>query len=355
VRIIRKKGVVISQIAATYIGTVVGAGFATGQEILQFFTIYRSWGLIGIMVSTILFIYIGTKMMILSHRIGAYSYQDLNKYLFGKILGTGVNVLTFVILLGVTSVMLSGTGSIFEEQLNFSYQLGILITLILCYFVMSKGLKGIFWVNSIVVPMMLFFTLIIAIKVGLLDHSGVTDSLFQKNVWAEQWQGLKWLLSAFLYVAFNLAMAQAVLVPMGREIKDENLLRWGGLWGGIGLSFMLLISHFAIKGIMPNALHYDIPMAVVIKDIGWLVHFLFLMVIYGEIFTTLIGNVFGISRQIHSTYNIPERWTIVAILFVSFMISQVGFSSLVSYLYPLFGYMGLLLLICLVFKRMPRY
>ncbi|MEK1832032.1 hypothetical protein AAAC51_33515 [Priestia megaterium] len=28
------------QVAATYVGTVVGAGFATGKEIVQFFTQY---------------------------------------------------------------------------------------------------------------------------------------------------------------------------------------------------------------------------------------------------------------------------------------------------------------------------
>ncbi|HEX3032027.1 MAG TPA: hypothetical protein VHS59_07255 [Bacillota bacterium] len=34
------------QIAATYIGTVVGAGFASGQETLQFFllpSVYGAW------------------------------------------------------------------------------------------------------------------------------------------------------------------------------------------------------------------------------------------------------------------------------------------------------------------------
>ncbi|MDO3677624.1 hypothetical protein [Paenibacillus ehimensis] len=35
-----KKTVSILQIAATYTGTVVGAGFASGQSIMQFFTVY---------------------------------------------------------------------------------------------------------------------------------------------------------------------------------------------------------------------------------------------------------------------------------------------------------------------------
>lgn len=38
-----RKGVSTLKVAATYIGTVVGAGFATGQELLQFFQNSVQW------------------------------------------------------------------------------------------------------------------------------------------------------------------------------------------------------------------------------------------------------------------------------------------------------------------------
>ena len=75
------------QVAATYVGTVVGAGFATGKEIVQFFTQYGELGMVGILVSGLFFIWLGSKMMLLSHAIGASSYQQLNTYLFGDVLG----------------------------------------------------------------------------------------------------------------------------------------------------------------------------------------------------------------------------------------------------------------------------
>lgn len=347
----RKKWIIIAQIAATYIGTVVGAGFATGQEILQFFTAFGFWGLLGIILSTALFIWIGTKMMILAKRIKAYSYQQFNEYLFGKVIGTAVNLFVFVTLFGVTCVMLSGTGAIFEEQLHWPYQAGIIVTLVLCYFVMLKGMQGIFWVNSLVVPLMIFFSVIVALKVGFVDHELLRTKMTQ--AW-EGWEGWKWLTSAFTYVAFNLAMAQAVLIPLGREIDDESMLGWGGLWGGVGLGLMLTASHFALQTIMPEALHFDIPIAVVIQNIGWFILFMFLLVVYGEIFTTLIANVFGMARQIRTMFALPQKWTVAAILLASFLISQIGFSPLVSSLYPLFGYLGLGVLVYLVVMRLPE-
>jgi uncharacterized membrane protein YkvI len=349
--LMKKNWKIIGQIAATYIGTVVGAGFATGQEIIKFFTNYGLAGLLAILVSTALFIWLGTKMMILSRRIQAYSYQELNFFLFGRKVGWFINLLTLLILFGVTSVMLSGTGSIFEEQLGLSFQLGIIFTIILCYLVITKGLNGILGVNSLVVPSMLMFSILIGTNVW--NHGDITSLLSFDQLTADTFSTPNWLFSALTYVAFNLAMAQAVLVPLGKEVDDEKLLKWGGIWGGIGLGFMLICSHFALHSMMPGISKLQIPMGELIKGFGSWVHILFLFVIYGEIFTTLIGNVFGISRQVISKYDIPEKWLVIMILLASFLISQMGFGFLLSYLYPIFGYMALILILFLAIKQVP--
>lgn len=129
-----KTGIRIIQIAFTYIGTVVGAGFATGQEIIQFFTRFGKWGALTILLATILFIWLGTKMMLLSRRISARSYEDLNKHLFGPKAGSVISIIMLLILIGVNSVMLAGAGSVFMEHLGMHYQTGLLITIIGTFF-----------------------------------------------------------------------------------------------------------------------------------------------------------------------------------------------------------------------------
>lgn len=42
-----------------YIGTLIGAGFASGQEIMSFFTIYGKGGLLGIIVVSVFFFILG--------------------------------------------------------------------------------------------------------------------------------------------------------------------------------------------------------------------------------------------------------------------------------------------------------
>ncbi|MBC8080240.1 MAG: hypothetical protein H7X86_07830, partial [Gorillibacterium sp.] len=57
----RKIGQIL-QVAFTYVGTIVGAGFASGQEILQFFTRYGWMAVPTISVAAFLFIWLGIKI-----------------------------------------------------------------------------------------------------------------------------------------------------------------------------------------------------------------------------------------------------------------------------------------------------
>lgn len=346
----RKRKIAILQVAATYIGTVVGAGFATGLSIMQFFTIYGGVGVIGMLISTALFAWIGTKMMLLAHRIRAYSYQEMNIYLFGPTIGRVANLLSFIVLFGVTAVMLSGAGSIFEEQLGLPSEVGVLLTVLLTYMVMTRNLNGVLAVNVIVVPMMLIFSVFIA--ASFLDMQGLMQTIMVQR---QQLDGLDWMISPFIYTSLNFVTLQAVLVPLGNEIEDEHVLRWGGIWGGIGLGFMLLASHAAMNSFMPDILIFDIPMAEVIADFGRTMQVIFLLVIFGEIFTTLVGNVFGMARQIHSLRPVWSTDVISATLLVAcFLISRIGYDSLLTSLYEWFGYLGLFLLIILIMRRMPE-
>lgn len=240
----------VLQIAFTYIGTVVGAGFATGQEILQFFTQYGKWATITIGLSTMLFVWLGTKMMLIAHDTGSRSYEDLNKHLFGLKAGKWITWVTLLILIGVNSVMLAGAGSVFVEHLGLHYQTGLIVTLVGTYLLLGRGIQAILQMNSIVVPMMLLLSLLMI--TSTIHHPGASRfiTLTTDSNPIQVW------LSPLLYTSFNLVLAQAVLVPVGNQIRSRSVLKWGGVLGGIGVGFMLMAAHFAMS--KPDARHHSI-------------------------------------------------------------------------------------------------
>lgn len=331
----RKRASNVLHIAFTYMGTIVGAGFATGQEILQFFTKFGYWGTFTIAIATGLFIWLGTKMMLVASEIRAKSYEDLNIALFGPRFGRLISHFMLVVLLGVTAVMLAGAGTIFYEHWNMPYQVGLLITIAGSFLLLRKGMKAILTVNAIVVPVMLLFTVLVIIETFQTPGSNKFITLTtDHSIWAA------WA-SPFLYTAFNLSLAQAVLVPLGAEIRDKKTIITGSWVGGIGIGFMLMAGHFALSVHMPGIQQFAIPMGGIARELGYYVQFIYIFLIFSEIFTTLIADIYGLTLQLEERLKWSRELLTLGILALCYLASQIGFGPLLSTLYPLFGLISL--------------
>jgi uncharacterized membrane protein YkvI len=333
------------QISCTYIGTMVGAGFASGQEILQFFTRFGGTAVWTIGLASALFVWIGTKQMLLAHRTGSATYEDLNRLLFGERFGRYVTFLMTAVLFGTVGVMLAGAGSIFSEHLHLPYQLGLIATAGLAYGLLRSGMRGILAINTITVPMMLIF-IGITVWVGLQSPNAGNWLTIPNRI-----DPLKVWIAPFLYVAMNMCLAQAILVPIGHSVRDSRTIRLAGIMGGLGIGLLLIAAHFALSAQMPGIGRYEIPMAILIHRLGPVVHSLFLIVIYSEIFTTLIADAFGLTHQLGRRLPALEPIMLPAILAIGYAVSLIGFSNLVSTLYPLFGMMSIGWLVMLMLRR----
>ncbi|GED70148.1 membrane protein [Brevibacillus reuszeri] len=330
------------QIAFTYIGTVVGAGFASGKEIVEFFVQYGTQGLVGILLATALFVWAGTRIMLISYRIQANSYQEVSTYLFGHPFGTVFNTLLLTVLLGTTSVMLAATGAIFMESFQLSSQLGIWISMILIFIVTRKGLFAIHHVNSIFVPALIAFTFLVFLYTKPWEDTSVT---------VESLRPLAWLSSPFYYVALNVSLTQAVLIPIGRQSKSETPLIAGGIIGGLGIGLLLLLAYSSLSANMPGIQQAEMPMIALLQGAGRGIPLFFSLLVYAEIFSTLVANVFGLSEQIRQLTRLRGPTILLAILAICYFISFVGFGSLLRFLYPLFGQLVVFFLVMLMYRQ----
>ncbi|MCK1992684.1 hypothetical protein GW626_06660 [Peribacillus muralis] len=333
----------VFQIAAVYVGTVVGAGFATGKEIVEFFTRYGFYGFLGILIAGYIFIFSGTKIMLVSARINASSYEEFNQFLFGRKVAGIINIFFLIMLLGVTAVMISGSGAVFEEQLGIPKSIGSWSTIILASLVLMMGMRGVFTVNSFVVPIMICFSIIL-----FCSTLGNGDFFSTLTKVPEDAITLKTILSPFAYTAFNLALAQAVLVPVAYEVRDEKIIKHGAILGGIFLTIILLTGHFSLM-MLPDVNRYEIPSAAIMRTAASQLYWMFILVIYGEIFTSVIGNIYGLQRQISRYIKLPSILIIALIFLVALGISEFGYGRLLGYIYPVFGYISLIFLM-LVWK-----
>lgn len=350
----KKEGVSTLKVAATYIGTIVGAGFATGQEVLQFFTKFGVMGLAGLILVTIMFIVFGYIIMDLGKKLNARSHLEIIKYSNGKILGTLIDAIITFFLFGALTAMIAGTGALFTQQFNLSSLLGNIIMAVLTAVTVLTGINGIINSISFVVP----FLLVAVIGTSIFSIINAPPDIYAtvSNV-GESGLITNWFLAAILYVSYNTIISIAVLGPLGVKAQDKKAIRDGAVLGGLGLGIGSIMIYLALSGNIAEITKLEVPMIYVVGGISYSAQIVYAIVLTAEVYTTAVGSLYGFVSRIIDIQKSPTKGKIIVIgsAIAALLASQFGFSNLVKYLYPLVGYGGIVLLISLVYiKFKPR-
>lgn len=339
---INNRGGMLIRLVATYIGAVIGAGFASGQEILQFFVLYGYQGLAGVVVATVLFSYLGALILYLSVKLQAGSYQELLTYLLGPWAGKFMDYLSIIMLLGGLAVMLSGSGAVVNEYLGLPSWVGIGAALIVISLVLFNGVRGLLMANVILVPVKFAAVCLIAIlaillkglpsEISVINHGGIAGN---------------WLWSSMLYVSFNMIVPVAVLSSLGRSVTTRIGIL-GGLIGGVGLGFTALLVTLAGLSFYPEVANYEVPMLYMASGVNSGLRPVFALLIWLAILTTAIANAHGFASRLAPNGGNKYRMIGLLACLGVLPLTVFEFSSLVRVLYPLFGYAGLALLVAML-------
>ena len=104
------------QIAGAFVSLVVGAGFASGQEIMQYFTSFGVKSLFGCIVAGIIFAILGMILAQIGSDLQTTSHKDGIHYIGGRYFGPVLDLLISFVLFGIAIVMFAGAGSTFNQM-----------------------------------------------------------------------------------------------------------------------------------------------------------------------------------------------------------------------------------------------
>lgn len=348
-----KEGVSTLKVAATYIGTVVGAGFATGQEVLQFFSKFGILGLAGLLLTMIMFIVFGYIIMDLGKQFNAHSHLEIVKYSSGRVIGLIIDFIITFFLFGALTTMIAGTGALFTQQFNLPSILGNIIMTLITAITVLTGINGVINSISFVVP----FLLIAVFGTSIFTIINTPPDLFT-TVTTITGNGLinNWFFAAILYVSYNTIIAIAVLGPVGAKIQRKSTIRNGAILGGLGLGIGSIMIYLAISSNIVEIGSLEVPMLYLAGRLSIVTQIIYAIVLIAEVYTTAVGSLYGfVSRLTEGQTSSTKRKKVILIASIaSLLASQLGFSNLVKILYPLVGYAGILLLISLVYRRLKK-
>jgi uncharacterized membrane protein YkvI len=327
-------------IAATFIGTVIGAGFASGQEIYQFFSIYNIYGFLGIVLAIILMGWAGVKVFKIGRKLQPKSYQEFLVFILGRRLTPITDFLLFCFFVVLIGVMFAGSGSIFES-IGDNYWTGVLLTGFLLIGVLFFELPGLVSANLIVIPLMFIGSIGISLYAGFTRCATSVAGPFQMN----------WFPAALQFSAYNLVLAIPVLISLAKEYPYPRWLKYGSWLGSIGLGIMAGFIQWALLCHLSHLEKSALPMVELAKLVGKFPYWVYVGILWGEMFTTLLANTYGITQRLVALSKWPYRIWLVVITITGIIIAQVGFINLIAGCYPVFGYLCLIILVLLLKKR----
>ena len=332
--ILQKKAKNLLKIASIYLGTVLGAGFASGQELLLFFVRFSRRGLLGCFIAGVLFSFLGALILSRSYELSEKTYRAYLAKIFGKKFASFLALVAELFLCVSFCIMLSGAGAFFVQRFSWPLFSGILITDAICLLVFLYDLKGLATLNLILTPVMLVGTVFVSLYSILFGAQAAW--LPQINS-----QGI-FLPFALFYVGYNLLTATAVLVPAGSPADSRHEAAKGGILGGFFLFVMAMLCCLALY-FDRTVWESPLPMLLLSKRAGDLAYFLYSLVLYMAMLTTAVSTGFSVVQSL-AGIGVEKRNAAFAVCLLAIPLSFVEFSVLVKHCYVFFGIIGILLL-----------
>ncbi|SDL15032.1 YkvI family membrane protein [Natronincola ferrireducens] len=346
----------IATLVSIYIGTVIGAGFASGQEIIQFFGKYGVLGVLGVVFSTILLTFIATNTLKKVYKKKFHSFEEFGIYHFNKKIFPWINGILALLLLVGYFVMLAGSGAIANEHFGLPSIYGIVGMSFMSFAVLIFGVRGVAEANKVIVPVLMvvvFYVSFCIIKNNrLLLSNAYTETIltfYNNDLYMIAKGG--WLWSAFVYAGHNSIGATVVMTSLLPFIYDEKAARYGGTIGALGLGLMALLILVSLLILYTDVMGLEVPMVAAAHSLGEFHKQVYSIILLLAMFTTAIANGYGCVLRFSFITGIKERWVTIFVCLFSIPLALMGFKNLVAFFYPLFGYLGFLFIGRILLKR----
>jgi uncharacterized membrane protein YkvI len=315
-----------------FVGTIVGAGFASGREILTFFAGGAVSSVFAVIAAGIFFFLTGILFFSLGRRINSGNLFKITETLLKKY-SAGFNIFLSFCYLILLSAMLAGIDALSKESLGYNGIIPIfsIIMLTLGIIAIRKGIKGLLKINSVLVPIIVIF--ILAVCLFSLSDITVTGSG-------------NWMVSGFfssmvnsvLYVSMNMLLSSVVLISAGKNM-DKRQIKTASITAAVILTALISLILLACKLNYSQVQGMEMPVVILSLKIAPYFNIITLIILSFAIFTTLISSLYPLKE--YGREFIKKETVLYIILGLSgFLLSRLGFTYIVTYMYPVQGIIG---------------
>ncbi len=329
-------------VAALYVGTLMGAGFASGREGWQFFGVFGTKGYMGLMISGALFMIIGMMVSYIARKKNTQDMGRIIDFTDSPKVSAAIGYLMAGILYTIIISMSAAGGSFLHQQFGLPQFVGGLLIVILVIITVLGDFERISKIFRLITPALFAIDVLLCIIVMNMDiqQSGATEG-FPVSGMASTW----WWAS-ILFVCYNMLGMIPIVGEASVKAKSQRHGIVGAAAGGFMLFLLTLLLITALRKDMAFTNEMDLPMLAYAAKISPIANVAFGTVLFAAIYSAATSTYYGFSTKIKD--GPKKKYILIAGAFVGFLCGLTGFNTIVAYLYPAEGYIGIVILLSIM-------
>ena len=316
------------------VGSIIGAGFASGRELSLFFAEFGYNSLYFLPIVFILFYYLFKFFLSLGAVENFENVFDINKKTNSSIF---FNIAIFAIFLIYSSAMFSGAVEVLTNNfIEVPSIVFVVLVFLLAYFVLRFGLSGLVRINVIAIPIIILLLVVYAVYSTINPITQLEYIPSSQNAYILP-------ISIVVYVFTNILLSYFILVQAGRGL-DKNHIQKTSLFASLIVCFVLLICIICLIENGAVVMDASMPFVVLTLRLGDPFPLIFMAVLFLGIITSL----FSCLHTLNSSFKNKTKKTGLWICLIVALISTIGFQTIVNYCYPVIGLFGVIIVCRLV-------
>jgi len=338
--------------AGGYIAWVIGSGFATGQEVMQF---YSSFGLqsIGIIIlNLIIFIFIGSHIMTTGYNHRMDKSFNHYEYFCGKFLGRILKEIMPLIIFAIMVILVSGAGATLNEYYGINHYVGAALMASLILFAYLFGFENLVSIISKIGPVIIVFTILVGTITLIKDYSllGKVDTYL--ILLEDKKPVTYWWFSGILYGAYNLFCGSTYYTSLGASAKGIKEAKVGAVIGSVALILAVAVMNFAMLSNLEFVAELSIPTLYLANKVTPILGIIFSFILIAGIFSSSSPMMWIVCDRYVEEGTRGAKIFACTVAVMVYVCGMLPFDELVNKIYPYLGYMGIIYLICVAINKL---
>jgi uncharacterized membrane protein YkvI len=354
-------------VGGAYASYTIGAGFATGQEVLQFF---GGWGnpanYLAVFVSLLMTVYFTTSCYKTGQQQQFKNPSDCYSYYCGKYIGYFFDFFCLLIVFGIAIAMFSGCGATINQYFGIPVYVGAILLGVFAAGTVMLGLKRVVDVLGFLGVAIIVYVIGIGIYSAAINPVGMSEAISNLPEYVMEGKVKQAgvlgvynpVLAALFYAGLCLIVSVPFLISLGKQTANQKEALTSGVFSGIffhaGLLLVLIAVLLNIDFIVETGA--QIPLLAAMQQMLPSIAWSFAIILVLGIFTTITGYLWLISGRFAEDKSKKSRIITAAVTVAGvFGGAFIPFSEIINILYPTSGLVGCIFVVFIIVKDIKLY